>query len=261
MVAGTVLRDLIPRRLRIPSDDTPWVTVRDRRRTVRSALVGGRLLTIAGIAVLLATVVMVFLDTADTAAFAVVVGLTLSGAVACVGWVLWYRYRESTGAIQRRQLQLVASRLGAVRPVAGSRERLPVRENRVAHRPRTRADSESEQRSARRVAPSPLDRRPTDVDPGAVRTDRRGVERDNGQPALPRSTERYLARREMQHIDHHPVARRNDRPAPRSPSGDPLRQPAQPGEGTERIRRDNVNRSRGPESRPAAPSPRTRPER
>lgn len=261
MVAGTVLRDLIPRRLRVPGDDRPWVTVRDRRRTMRSALAGGRLLTIAGIVILLATVVMVFFDTADTAAFAIVVGLTLIGLIASVGWVLWYRYQESTGAIQRRQLQLIASRLGAVRPVAENRERLPVPKDRVDDRSRTAPDSEAERWSARRVAPSPPDRRLRDDGSEAARTDRRAVERNNGQPAFPRSNERYPARREIQHSDHHPVARRNDRPAPRPPSRDLLRQPTQPGEGTERVRRDNVDRSRGPESRPAAPPPSARPER
>lgn len=114
MVAGTILRDLLPPRLRIRDDDTPWVTVRDRRRAARASLVGGRLATLAGIAILTATVLLVVIEPSDRIALTVVIGLSVLTLAACVGWVAWYRYQESTGAIQRRQLMAIAGRLAPV---------------------------------------------------------------------------------------------------------------------------------------------------
>ena len=251
MVAGTVLRDLLPRRLRIPGDDTPWVEVRDRRRSVRSALAAGRLLTIAGVIVLIATVLMVLLDTGDTLAFAVVVGLTLLGLLGSAAWVLWYRYQESTGAIQRRQLQLLSSRLGSARPVERSRDRRQPADDATAPASGRRPDPDAEPRSARRASALP-DPRGLDRPERTERESRRTPDSQVERAGAARRAERSPARREP-HADHHPVAPRNDRPAPRLPGRAPLSRQAQPVAGPEREVQSPAapHRPRGPEQRPS----------
>ena len=114
MVVGTVLRDLVPRRLPVGDDEAPWVTVRDRRRVVRVSLLGGRVATIAGVTILLTTLVLVLIDPSDRVALTLVIGLSILAFLGCAGWIVWYRYQESTGAIQRRQLRAIARRLGRV---------------------------------------------------------------------------------------------------------------------------------------------------
>lgn len=241
MVAGTVLRDLMPRRLRIAGDDTPWVDVRDRRRTVRSALVGGRLATIAGVLVLLATALLVVLDPSDGIALTVVVGLTVAGVLGCVGWVVWYRYQESSGAIQRRQMRLIASRLSSpVRP--------PATQHRRAHedRPDTRfgAPPARAQERQRRQDPERGERpaggngRPGD---GAGRST---AVTDREPSRLPRGTGNDSMRQELQ-PDHRPIAPQHDRSqSPRPPTRDPLHRAPHPPIRSERPGRDVPSASR-----------------
>lgn len=259
VVAGTVLRDLLPRRLRVPGDDTPWVAVRDQRRTVRSALVAGRLLTISGIVVLLATVVLVFLQIADMVGFTIVVGLTVLGVVACAGWLLWYRFQESTGAIQRRQLQLIATRLGSPRRVKAPADQPPAREEKVAPRSGARPAPEANQRSRAHDVSRPADRGQIRSRPEAPRDSRHPSRRDYGQHGSSRRAERDPALREPGHTDHRPTAPRNDRLTPRPPTRDRLRQTVQQGEGSEYVRQEAPTRSRISESRPTAAPPRSRP--
>ncbi len=203
MAAGTVLRDLVPRRLRVDDDDTPWVTVRDRRRVVRVAVVGGRLLTIAGITILAATVALVLLDAADRVALGLVVGLTVLAIIACAGWVVWYRYQESTGAIQRRQLQAIAGRLGRASQQTSDGQSTGARgANRAGINGRQPGPtrpvmaSSAQAATSRRVAgrerpPSgaadPAAAVPSRSAGGSAPAGRSGSRRDGGSPASPRT--------------------------------------------------------------------------
>lgn len=202
----------------------PWVDVRDRRRTVRSALVGGRLATIAGAVVLLATVLLVGLDSSDGVALAAVLGLTLLGLVACAGWVLWYRYQESSGAIQRRQMRLLASRLGPAGRSANSRQS-HVRNDRPDTRPdgrpvrpqerQRRRESDWEERQPRRDSQRETGtaRRESDPNQDPVRPPRRPASSPNRRDGP---------------TEHHRTAPQHDRSeAPRPPSRDPQRRPTQ----------------------------------
>ncbi len=253
MVAGTLLRDLLPRRLRIPGDDTPWVDVRNRRRTVRSALAGGRLLTIAGVILLFATTLMVLLDTVDTTAFAVVVGLTLLGLVGSAAWVLWYRYQESTGAIQRRQLQVTSSRPGPARPADRTHARRPPSDDPDAPGTGSRPGSERGPRPARPDADDPQRRRPEPPE-RREREGRRTPDAPVERAGTARRTERYPARPGSQ-TDHRSLAPRDDGSAPGPPRRDPSRQPARQPLDSERDVRDGAASAPtgGSEPRPGAP--------
>ena len=256
IVLGTILRDLVPRRLRIASDDTPWVEVRDRRRTVRIALAGGRLVTIAGAVVLLATVLLVLLGTGDGIALAVVTGLTLVGLAACLGWVLWYRYQESSGTIQRRQMRLIASRLGPAGRPATSRP-IPVRDDRPAAREDGRPVHPQERQR----------RRDADRDDRQPRHDRRTSPEAGRSTSVvddllsrpPRRRGNSSTRGDLQ-TNQRPTAPQHDRSeSPRPPPRDSHRGATQPPVLAERPVWDtpSTSRPRRSESRPTGRAPRS----
>lgn len=120
MVVGTVMGDVIPRRFPTMGDDTPWVDVRGRRRTARTLRAAGRISTVVGLLILAVTVVLVLVDAGDRTAWATVIGVTVVLLLAAVAWTFWFRYQESSGAIQRRHLRAIRARLGSVNRPSGA---------------------------------------------------------------------------------------------------------------------------------------------
>ncbi len=115
IAAGRACTDLIPRRFPPPSDEQGWLEVRDRRRLVRLLHAAGRLMVILGLGLLVVTAGLILLSASDGTALAVVLALAIGGVLVGAGLLAWYRYQDSTGAIQRRQLDVVRARLGPAR--------------------------------------------------------------------------------------------------------------------------------------------------
>ena len=230
MVAGILLRDLVPRRFPVVADETPWIEVRDQRRTIRTVRVAGRLATVAGVTVLLVTVVLVLLDASDGIAWTTVTGVAMVAVLAAVGWVFWYRYQESSGAIQRRQLRAVAARLGTTSGRSTGRETSPPRSGRLVsqRRPSRSPSVESvdrdEDQSLARL--SRTDRR---VEPEApVSADRR---RGRTQPSWRADDERVPPRADRHDDDRVADDRVAGEPRARRPAPSRSRRDAAVGNG------------------------------
>jgi hypothetical protein len=116
IAAGRACVELVPWRLPAPSDDQEWLEVRDRRRLVRLLRAGGRMLVVVGVVLLLTTGVLVVMGASDRVALTTVLIVGIGGMLAAAGLLGWYRYQDSTGAIQRRQLRAIRSRLGSTQP-------------------------------------------------------------------------------------------------------------------------------------------------
>lgn len=200
MVVGTVMGDVIPRRFPTMGDDTPWVDVRGRRRTVRTLRAVGRISIMVGLLILAVTVVLVLVDAGDGTAWATVVGVTVVLSLAAIAWTFWFRYQESTGAIQRRQLRAIRARLGPANRPSGAEVGPTGTERRRLQAGTSRGD-----RERRSIAnPSPGSARPSH------HVDRDGLD-DGGVPAA-------ASRSRRQRLNEDGVASRTERRRDQSPS-------------------------------------------
>lgn len=113
LVASVILRDLVPRRLGVASDDLSWAVVRHRRRSARLALAAGRTAVIGGSLLLVVTGLLILLDAGNGLGWIITLVVSVVALAAAGGWTLWTRARDSSGVAARQAAHAAKARIDA----------------------------------------------------------------------------------------------------------------------------------------------------